>query len=94
MITIDLGNISRDEVLTAIRELDREAAARMKHYPKIVATGGLTPEAVEARRLAWATAREIVAAVARGMISECGRAVHVLPVLPAVTGATAEGGEL
>ena len=82
MITIDLCNIPRDEVLAAIRELDREEGARVKCYPGLVAAMRLTAETVEARRLALSTAREIVACVARGMIAECGKATRVLPVLP------------
>ena len=91
MITIDLMRIDRNDVLAAILELDREAAARMKHYPALIAAGKLDSAAVELRRLALATSREIVACVARGMISECGSAVRVLPVLPK-TDAADEGG--
>ena len=82
MITIDLMGIDRDAVLGALRELDREAGARVVAYPKMVASGKLKAEASEKRQMAWAAAREIVACVARGMISECGRAVRVLPVGP------------
>lgn len=92
MITIDLMGITRDEVLSAIRELDREAAARVRAYPKLIEAGKLDAAAVEPRNLAWATAREVVACVARGMISECGKAVVVLPVLPKQAAAD-EGGE-
>ena len=82
MITIDLLGIDRDEVLSALRELDREAGARVVAYPKMVAAGKLTAAAAERRQLEWATAREIVACVARGMIAEdgVGRGVRVLPV--------------
>jgi hypothetical protein len=80
VITIDLMGIDRDAVLGALRELDREAGARLKAYPKMVVDGKLTLDAVTQRQIALATAREVVACVARGMISECGRAVRVLPV--------------
>ena len=84
MITIDLLGITRDEVLSAIREMDREQAARIKCYPRMVADGKLTAETVEQRRLAWAAARELCACVARGMIADdgVGRAVRVAPVKP------------
>ena len=96
LITIDLGNISRDEVLAAIRELDREAAARTKAYPALVSNGKLNAAQVEPRRLSLSTAREIVACVARGMITECGHALRVLPVLPPAVAAVTDcedGGE-
>lgn len=80
MITIDLLGIERDAVLGALRELDREAGARLKAYPKMVVDGKLTLDAVTQRQIALATAREVVACVARGMIAECGRMVRVLPV--------------
>jgi hypothetical protein len=85
MITLDLLGMGRDELLMAIRELDREAGARGKCYPKLVADGKLTPEVVETRRLALAAAREVCACVARGMIAadSVGLGVRVLPVLPA-----------
>jgi hypothetical protein len=95
MITLDLLGMSRDELLMAIRELDREAGARLKCYPKLVVDGKLTADVVETRRLALAAAREVCACVSRGMISECGTAVRVLPVLPAVPadGGTDDGEE-
>ena len=89
MITIDLCNITRDEVLAAIRELDRQEDVRAKQSPGL---GRLAEQAFEERRLALATAREIVAVVARGMIAECGTAVRVLPVAAAET-STAEDAE-
>jgi len=82
MITIDLLGMDRDALLSAIRELDREAGARLKAYPKMVVDGKLTLEAAARRQAALATAREVCACVARGMIAEdsVGRAVRVLPV--------------
>lgn len=80
MITIDLLGIDRDAVLGALRELDREAGARLKAYPKMVVDGKLTLDAVTQRQIALATAREVVACVARGMIAQCGRMVRLLPV--------------
>ena len=81
MITLDLLGIDRDAVLGALRELDREAGARLKAYPKMVVDGKLTLEAAARRQAALATAREVCACVARGMIAEdgVGRGVRVLP---------------
>lgn len=80
MITIDLLGMERDALLSAIRELDREAGARTNCYPRMIAEGKLTEQTAARRRLARATAREVCACVARGMITECGRGVRVLPV--------------
>jgi hypothetical protein len=84
LITIDLMGITGDEVINALRELDREAAARANCYPRMIAEGKLLEQAAARRRLAWATAREVCACVARGMVTECGSAVRVLPVGPLV----------
>ena len=81
-VTLDLGALDRDDLLAAIRELDREEGARRACYPKLVAQGRLTDETAMARFLAFATAREIVAVVARAMIGASGKVLQVLPVLP------------
>ena len=81
-VTLDLGEIAHDDLLSAIREIDREATARAAAYPRLVDSGKLTADQVEARRLELATAREIVAVVARAMIGANNKVLQVLPVLP------------
>lgn len=82
MITIDLLGMDRDALLSAIRELDREAGARLNCYPKMVVDGKLSLDVVTQRQIALATAREVCACVARGMIAAdgVGRGVRVLRV--------------
>jgi hypothetical protein len=46
----------------------------------MIVDGKLSLEAAARRQIALSTAREVCACVARGMITECGRAVRVLPV--------------
>jgi hypothetical protein len=80
VITLDLLGMDRDALLSAIRELDREAGARMNCYPRMIVDGKLSMDVAKQRQIALATAREVCACVARGMITECGTAVRVLPV--------------
>jgi hypothetical protein len=92
MITIDLLGMDRDALLSAIRELDREAGARLNCYPKMIVDGKLSMDVAKQRQIALATAREACACVARGMIAEdgVGRGVRVVPVVP-VDGGSEDG---